>query len=230
MKVSVVIPVYNEIRTIDEILARVQAVAMQKEIILVDDCSTDGTREKLLRLENNASNGGLKVLLHERNMGKGAALRTGFQHVSGEVVIVQDADLEYDPRDYPVLLEALGDGRADVVYGSRFLSGRHRVLLFWHYLGNRLITLLSNLLTNLKLTDIETCYKAFRSSLLQDLDLKSNRFGFDPEFTVKVARLGVPVYEVAISYNGRSFADGKKITWRDGIKAVFVLFWYRFVK
>lgn len=226
MKASIVIPVYNEINTIDEILSRVHAVRINKEIIVVDDGSTDGTTEHLLGLQRN--NHDLKVMFHERNQGKGAALRTGFQQVSGDVVIIQDADLEYDPKDYQNLLEVIIDGRADVVYGSRFLSGPHRVLFYWHYLGNRIITTISNIVTNLNLTDIETCYKVFRSHLLKDITIKSNRFGFDTEFTVKVAKLGVPIYEVAISYSGRTYSEGKKITWRDGIKALFSIFWFKF--
>jgi glycosyltransferase involved in cell wall biosynthesis len=167
------------------------------------------------------------VLYHNRNQGKGAALRTGFASLTGDVVIIQDADLEYDPVDYPRLLEPIIDGRADVVYGSRFLGGPHRVLFFWHYVGNKLLTLLSNALTNLNLTDIETCYKVFRSKILEDIDFRSNRFGFEPEFTAKVAKMKLRIYEVPISYSGRTYSEGKKITWKDGLMALFQIIWYR---
>ena len=227
MRVSVVMPVYNEIECIDEIITRVKSAQLDKEIIVVDDGSTDGTRERLQEIGNR--NDGINVLLfHDSNKGKGAALRTGFKHVTGDVVIIQDADLEYDPRDYPTLLESIEDGRADVVYGSRFLGGPHRSLFFWHYLGNKLITLISNILTNLNLTDVETCYKAFKSHILKDIAFKSNGFGFDPEFTVKVAKKKLRIYEVAISYSGRTYAEGKKITWRDGVKAIFTMLRFRF--
>ena len=225
MKLSVVIPVYNEAATIDEIVARVRAVGMTKEILVVDDGSTDGTRQ---RLERIASAGDVKVLWHDRNQGKGAALRSGFAAATGDIVVVQDADLEYDPRDYGALLEPILDGRADVVYGSRFLGGPHRVLFFWHYVGNLALTLLSNALSNLNLTDMETGYKAFRRAILDDLTLRSNRFGFEPEFTVKIARRRLRVYEVPISYSGRTYEEGKKITWRDGVAAVVTLVRFRF--
>lgn len=218
-------PVYNEVDTIEEIISRVNSVAIDKEIIVVDDCSTDGTRERLKGIIQGQDN--LKVLYHNRNRGKGAALRTGFESLTGDVVIIQDADLEYDPIEYPRLLEPILDGRADVVYGSRFLGGPHRVLFFWHYVGNKFLTLLSNALTNLNLTDIETCYKVFKSKILKDIDLKSNRFGFEPEFTAKVAKMKLRIYEVPISYSGRTYSEGKKITWKDGIVALFQILWYR---
>ena len=226
MMISVVIPVYNEVQTIKEIVARVQEVELEKEIIIVDDYSTDGTREHLREI--NQANENVKVLYHDHNQGKGAALRKGFQAITGDIVIIQDADLEYDPRDYPLLLGPIVDGRADVVYGSRFLGGPHRVLFFWHYLGNKFVTLLSNMLTNLNLTDMETCYKVFKSEVLAEIKLKSNRFGFEPEFTAKIAKKGFRIYETPISYSGRTYAEGKKIGWKDGVKAVFAILWFRF--
>ncbi len=226
MKISVVIPVYNEIDTIEEILARVDKVAIKKEIIVIDDLSIDGTRERLKKIVADKEN--VKVIYHSRNRGKGAALRTGFESVTGDIIIIQDADLEYDPNEYPKLLEPISDGRADVVYGSRFIGGPHRVLFFWHYVGNKLLTLISNALTNLNLTDMETCYKVFKSQILKDINLKSNRFGFEPEFTAKVAKKRLRIYEVPISYSGRTYSEGKKITWKDGIVALCLIFWYRF--
>jgi glycosyltransferase involved in cell wall biosynthesis len=226
MQISVVIPVYNEVSTIREIVARVQAVDLDKEIIIVDDGSTDGTREQLKEIALSQENA--KVLYHDHNQGKGAALRTGFESATGDIVIIQDADLEYDPREYPVLLEPILDGRADIVYGSRFLGGPHRVLFFWHYLGNKFLTLLSNALTNLNLTDMETCYKVFKREVLSDIQLKSNRFGFEPEFTAKIARKDFRIYETSISYSGRTYAEGKKIGWKDGIKAIVAIIWFRF--
>ncbi len=226
MQISVVIPVYNEVSTIREIVARVQAVDLDKEIIIVDDGSTDGTREQLKEIALSQENA--KVLYHDHNQGKGAALRTGFESATGDIVIIQDADLEYDPREYPVLLEPILDGRADIVYGSRFLGGPHRVLFFWHYLGNKFLTLLSNALTNLNLTDMETCYKVFKREVLSDIQLKSNRFGFEPEFTAKIARKYFRIYETSISYSGRTYAEGKKIGWKDGIKAIVAIIWFRF--
>jgi glycosyltransferase involved in cell wall biosynthesis len=226
MKISVVIPVYNEIDTIEEILARVDKVPIKKEIIVIDDLSIDGTRERLKKIVADKEN--VKVIYHSRNRGKGAALRTGFESVTGDIVIIQDADLEYDPNEYPNLLEPISDGRADVVYGSRFIGGPHRVLFFWHYVGNKLLTLISNALTNLNLTDMETCYKVFKSQILKDLNLKSNRFGFEPEFTAKVSKMRLRIYEVPISYSGRTYSEGKKITWKDGIVALCLIFWYRF--
>jgi glycosyltransferase involved in cell wall biosynthesis len=223
--ISVVIPVYNEAQTLEEIVRRVQAVSLDKEIIIVDDASTDGTRE---RLEDVGKANNVTILRHERNRGKGAALRTGFARVRGDIVIVQDADLEYDPRDYDTLLEPIVDGRADVVFGSRFLGGPHRVLFFWHYVGNRLLTLLSNLLTDLNLSDMAAGYKVFRKEVLTGLMLKSNRFAFDAEFTAKVAKRRLRLYEVPISYSGRTYAEGKKITWKDGLSVLARIFWYRF--
>lgn len=224
MKLSIVIPAYNEVETILQVIERVQAVPYDTQIIVVDDASTDGTRERLDAVDGV---GNVEVIKHERNRGKGAALRTGFERVTGDFVIIQDADLEYDPRDYPKLLEPLLDGRADVVYGSRFLGGTHRVLFFWHSVGNRLLTLLSNAMTNINLTDMETCYKAFRAGILKELHFKSDRFGFEPEFTAKVAKRGYRIYEVPISYSGRAYAEGKKITWRDGVAAMFTILRFR---
>lgn len=224
MKLSVVIPVYNEAETVCAVIDRVRKTPYDTEIIVIDDGSTDATAQCLAELPAADD---LKLLRHESNQGKGAALRTGFGRVSGDFVIVQDADLEYDPRDYEKLLEPLLDGRADVVFGSRFLGGPHRVLFFWHYLGNRFLTLVSNVLTNLNLTDMETCYKAFRAFVLEDLVLRSDRFGFEPEFTAKVAKRGLRIYEVPISYSGRNYTEGKKITWRDGVAALFTIIRYR---
>jgi len=226
MKLSVVVPVFNERQTIAEIIRRVQAVdvGMGKEIIVVDDGSTDGTREILQALALPE----LKVVLHERNLGKGAALRSGFTEAGGDIVLVQDADLEYDPREYPRILGPILDGRADVVYGGRFLGGPHRVLYFWHYVGNRFLTTFSNMLSNLNLTDMETCYKVFRREVLGKIKLKSPRFGFEPEITMKLARLKCRVYEVPISYSGRDYAEGKKIGWKDGLAALFHLIRFRF--
>lgn len=226
MRISVIIPAYNEVGTVEEIVSRVQAVDIEKEIVIVDDASTDGTREKLIGLE--ASQDNLRLIRHDYNRGKGAALRTGFQHATGDIIIIQDADLEYDPREYSRLLEPILDGRADVVYGSRFLGGPHRVLFFWHYVGNRLLTLFSNALNNLNLSDMETCFKVFRAGVLDQITLKSDRFGFEPEFTAKVARKTFRVYEVPISYSGRLYSEGKKITWKDGFKAIFCILWFRF--
>jgi glycosyltransferase involved in cell wall biosynthesis len=226
MKLSVVMPVYNEARTIEDILARVRAVPVDKEVIVVDDGSTDGTRERLQKAAQNHD--GLVVLFHTENRGKGAALRTGFSAVTGDIVVIQDADLEYDPAEYPTLMQPIVDGRADVVYGSRFLGGPHRVLFFWHYVGNRLLTLLSNALNNINLSDMETGYKAFRAEVVRSITLRSNRFGFEPEFTAKVAKRPLRIYEVPISYSGRSYAEGKKITWRDGIGALYAIVKFRF--
>jgi glycosyltransferase involved in cell wall biosynthesis len=227
---SVVIPVYNELRTIDRILAAVRAVDIDKEIILVDDCSTDGTRERLKEIEPTDSR--LQILLHERNQGKGAALRSGFAVARGRFVVIQDADLEYDPSEFPRLLQPLVADAADVVFGSRFAGNEmHRVLYFWHSLGNRFLTLLSNMFTNLNLTDMESGYKAFRREIIQDITLCENRFGFEPEITAKVARYrhnGRPlrIYEVGISYYGRTYQEGKKIGWKDGLKAVWCIVKY----
>lgn len=224
LKVSVVIPLYNESATLEELLGRVRAVGVASEILVVDDGSTDGSVERLERL---ASRGELRLLRHASNRGKGAALRTGFQAASGDVVLVQDADLEYDPRDYPRLLQPILDGRADVVFGSRFVGGEsHRVLYFWHSVGNRLLTLLSNVFTNLNLTDMESGYKAFRREVLAGLTIEEDRFGFEPEIVAKVARGRWRIYEVGISYSGRTYAEGKKIHWRDGVRAVWCILKY----
>ena len=226
MKLSVVIPVFNEAGTIEEILRRIRSVPLEKEMIVIDDYSTDGTVDLLKKIEKTQDD--VKVYYHDCNRGKGAALRTGFAGVTGDVVIIQDADLEYNPREYPNLLEPILDGRADVVYGSRFLGGPHRVLFFWHYIGNKFLTLLSNAMTNLNLTDMETCYKAFRKEVLNGLSVKSDRFGFEPEFTMKIARKRCRIYEVPISYSGRTYDQGKKINWKDGIAAIYTILRYRF--
>lgn len=225
MKISVVIPTYNEANTVVEIVSRVAAIEMEKEIIIVDDGSTDGTHELLKKMGETQKD--LKVLYHDRNRGKGATLRTGFGAATGDIIVIQDADLEYDPREYKGLLAPILDGRADVVYGSRFLGGPHRVLFFWHYVGNKILTLISNALTNINLTDMETCYKVFRRQVLSKIVLKSNRFGFEPEFTVKIVKKGFRIYEVPISYSGRDYSEGKKITWRDGLAAIFTLVWFK---
>ena len=217
-------PVYNERPTIDEIVARVIGVAMRTELIVVDDCSTDGTRERLIELQREH---GFTLLLQERNQGKGAALRRAFAVVTGDIVAIQDADLEYSPEEFPMLVELIVDGRADVVYGSRFL-GRHRVFLFTHNLGNRLLTLLANVLYNTMLTDMETCYKAMRREVLDGLHLTSNGFGVEPEMTAKIFKRGYRVYEIPITYDGRSYEEGKKIGWKDGVIALWVLLKHRF--
>ena len=225
MKLSVVIPVHNEKKTLDELISRVEAVNLDKEIIIVDDASTDGTRQLLKKYEEREK---FKVIYQQKNTGKGSALRVGFDKAEGEIIIVQDADLEYDPTDYPELLKPILDGRADVVYGSRFLGGPHRVFFFWHYVGNKILTTLSNMCTNLCLTDMETGYKVFRRTVLDAFTLKSNRFGFEPEFTCKVALNKFRIYEVPISYSGRDYEDGKKIGWKDGVAALWFIFRFRF--
>jgi glycosyltransferase involved in cell wall biosynthesis len=228
MKLSIVIPVFNEVSSILQVYEAVQNVALDKEIIIVDDGSTDGTREVLATLSGKNQT---KVLFHERNQGKGAALRTGFRNISGEVAIIQDADLEYDPADYFKLLKPIQEGKADVVYGSRFVGGdQHRVLFFWHMLGNKFLTLLSNMLTNLNLTDMETCYKVFRSDIVRQLNIEENRFGFEPEITAKIAKLHVRIYEVGISYSGRTYKEGKKIGWKDGISALRCILKYNLLR
>jgi len=240
MKVSIVIPAYNERAFIEEVLLRVQASPIDKEIIVIDDWSTDGTRQLLADLDKAQADGKREVIVQNgkarlslenirfmfqpQNGGKGAALRRGFDAATGDVVLVQDADLEYDPKDYEKLLEPIFEGKADVVYGSRFSGGPQRVHYFWHYAGNKFLTLLSDIFTNLKLTDMETCYKVFRREVLQNIKLKSDRFGFEPEITAKISKGNWRIYEVSISYSGRTYAEGKKITWRDGVATLWCIF------
>ncbi|MGE0786147.1 MAG: glycosyltransferase family 2 protein [Sandaracinaceae bacterium] len=235
MRISVIIPVFNERNTLLQLVSRVRESAARHgpvsdppwtiEMVIVDDGSTDGTRDILADLDKDED---VRVVLHEKNQGKGAALRTGFQHATGDVLIIQDADLEYDPDEYPVLLIPIFDGRADVVYGSRFMGGApHRVLYFWHYVGNRFLTLASNMLSNLNLTDMETCYKVFRREVLDGIDIEEERFGFEPEITAKLAkRQGIRIYEVGIGYSGRSYEEGKKIGWKDGVRAIYCIVKY----
>ncbi len=231
MKLSVVMPVYNEKATLEEIVRRVMAVdvGMDKELIMVDDGSTDGTRDLYDKILAGYPQGAIVLQLHAKNQGKGAALRTGFKCATGDIVLVQDADLEYDPNDYHRLMKPILDGRADVVYGSRFVgSEEHRVLFFWHMVGNRLLTLLSNMLTNLNLTDMETCYKVFRAEVIKSITIRSNRFDFEPEITAKVAKRRCRIYEVGISYSGRDYDEGKKIGLPDAIQAVWTILRYKF--
>lgn len=225
MKLSIVVPCFNERETIHEIIAAIKKSDIQdKEIIIVDDFSSDGTRDIL---KNEIAPLVDKIVYHEFNQGKGAALRTGFKHATGEVVVVQDADLEYDPQEYSRLIEPIEKGKADVVFGSRFMGGQpHRVVYFWHMLGNKVLTLLSNMFTDLNLTDMETCYKMFRKEILEQITIEEDRFGFEPEITAKVAKLGCRIYEVGISYYGRTYAEGKKIGWRDGFRAIYAIVKY----
>jgi len=226
MKLSVVIPVYNEVASIEEIVRRVQATGRASEIVVVDDGSTDGTREVLARLDGQ---GNVRVLFHEKNRGKGAAIRTGLQAAQGDVLLIQDADLEYDPRDYPLLLRPIEEGIADVVYGSRFLGGPRRAVMFWHMVANKLLTLLTNILYDTILSDMETGYKVFRREVIQDMPLRANRFDFEPEFTAKVLKRHYRIFEVPISFNPRDYSQGKKIKLRDAFEAVWTLLKYRFV-
>lgn len=226
-KLSVIIPVYNESTTLSDLLSRVEAVELPfpKEIILVDDASIDGSRKIIEAIDDPK----VKKIFHATNQGKGAALRSGFKEVTGDIVIIQDADLEYDPQEYLKLLQPILDNKADVVYGSRFVgSEAHRVLYFWHLLGNKFLTVLSNMLTNLNLTDMESCYKVFRKNILDQITIKENRFGFEPEVTAKISRLNCRIYEVGISYSGRTYNEGKKINWRDGVSALRCIIKYRF--
>jgi len=244
-RISVVMPVYNEMATIEEILVRVQAVDLDKEIVIVDDGSTDGTRDFLKDIVRCAVAGkpemtlprsgavlrtdNIRVFFQDKNRGKGAALRRGFQEACSDIIIIQDADLEYDPAEYANLIAPIESERADVVYGSRFLGGPHRVLLFWHYVGNRFLTALSDMVTNMNLSDVWTCYKAFRREVLEGIELREDRFGFEQEITIKIARAGWRVYEAPISYYGRTYSEGKKITWKDGVRALWCLLRYGFL-
>ena len=227
-RLSILIPVFNEVQTVEEIIRRVRATdscSLEKEIILVDDASTDGTGDLLKKIQEA---GGVKVVWHPYNRGKGAALRTALEQATGDIVVIQDADLEYDPADYPILLKPILDGRADVVYGSRFLGGTHRVLLFWHFMANKFLTLLSNLFCNLNLSDMETGYKVFRRKCVEGLTLNAERFGIEPELTAKLARRHFRFYETPIGYSGRDYSEGKKIGWKDGLAAPWFIFRYRF--
>jgi len=221
VKLTVIIPVFNEASTVLKVIERVKKVPVEKEVIVVDDGSTDGTRDLL---EGNCK--GIKLLFHETNQGKGAAIRTALPHVTGDLIIIQDADLEYDPSEYPQMMAPILEGKADVVYGSRFLGGPHRVFYFWHAVGNKIITTLSNMFTDLNLTDMETGYKIFRAEVFRNITLESNRFGFEPEITAKVARMGYRIYEIPISYWGRDYSEGKKINWKDGMAALYWILKY----
>ena len=225
MKLSIVIPCFNEKATILELIDAVQSAPIQdKQIIIVDDGSTDGTREILKRIENQAE---LDIIYHEKNSGKGAALSTGFSAATGDICIVQDADLEYDPQEFPLVIQPIVDGKADVVFGSRFQSGRpHRVVYFWHRIGNGVLTLLSNIFTDLNLTDMETCYKAFKREVIQSIAIEEKRFGFEPEVTAKISKKNLRIYEVGISYYGRTYSEGKKIGWKDGVRAIYCILKY----
>ena len=224
MKLSVVIPVYNEVGTIEQVIERVLATDLATEVIVIDDGSTDGTNDRLARLAVAET---IKVIVHDCNQGKGAALRTGIAAATGDIIIIQDADFEYDPQEYAKLIEPIVDGRADVVYGSRFVGGQsRRVLYFWHAMGNKLLTLLSNMTTNLNLTDMEVGYKVFRREVIRQIQIEENRFGVEPEITAKLARLGCRIFEVGVSYAGRTYEAGKKVGWRDGVRAIWCIFRY----
>ncbi len=227
MELSVIIPCFNEIDTIEEIITRVRRITIEKEIIVIDDYSTDGTRKKLEELTSLIDH----IILQPRNRGKGAAIREGFKKAAGDFIIIQDADLEYDPQEYSVLLAPLQKGLADVVYGSRFIGSKsHRVLYFWHSLGNKFLTLLSNMFTNLNLTDMEVCYKAFKNEVIKNITLRENRFGFEPEITAKIAKKRYRIYETGISYQGRTYTEGKKINWKDGVRAFYCILRYNLFK
>ena len=228
MKLSVVMPVYNESKTIREIIKNVIGVDLDKELIIVDDYSTDGTRDILKSMDGNNN---IHICYHEKNMGKGAALRTGFKNVTGDIVIIQDADLEYNPKEYHRLIKPILDGKADVVYGSRFITTEERrILFFWHSLGNSFLTLLSNMATNLNLSDMETCYKIFKVNVVKNIQIEEDRFGFEPEITAKIAKRKYRIYEVGISYSGRDYSEGKKIGWKDGVRAVWCIIKYNFIR
>lgn len=226
MKISVVMPVFNEQETVQEIIQRVKNVEIAKEIIVVDDCSTDNTRTVLNKFSDDPE---VRLFFHDKNSGKGAALKTGFEQVQGDIVIIQDADLEYHPSEYHELIAPILDGRADAVFGSRFIGGPHRVLFFWHYVGNKILTTFSNMLTNLNLSDMETGYKAFKASLLKNFSIRSKRFGVEPEITAKLAKLRCRIYEIPISYSGRDYSEGKKIGWKDGVAAFFWIFYFNLI-
>tara|TARA_B100001027_G_scaffold214791_1_gene187598 strand:+ start:618 stop:1310 length:693 start_codon:yes stop_codon:yes gene_type:complete len=228
MKISIIIPCYNEVSTIEIIIDKIKKIEIDKEIIIVDDFSEDGSKEKIKSdIKNKYSD--IIDIYHDRNMGKGAAIRTGISNATGEIIIIQDADLEYDPNDYHKLIRPIKNGYADVVYGSRFIGGSEkRVLYFWHTIGNKFLTILSNMFSNLNLTDMEVCYKAFKSEVIKNIDLKENRFGFEPEVTAKIAKKNIRIYEIGIKYFGRKYSEGKKITWKDGFSAIRCIFKYNF--
>lgn len=228
MKLSVIVPCFNEVSTVEDLLNEVKKSEINDiEIIVVDDFSTDGTRDILSKINDKD----IKILYHDSNKGKGAALRTGFKNATGDICIVQDADLEYDPKEFPILIEPIVKNKADVVFGSRFQSGRpHRVVYFWHRIGNGFLTLLSNFFTDLNLSDMETCYKAFRTEIIKSIEIKENRFGFEPEITAKISKMDLRIYEVGISYYGRTYAEGKKIGWKDGVRAIYCILKYNFFK